>query len=136
MRAPASPGSVFVGARLGKVGPALVCASDGLRPPAPLPPRNDLRNHSPDGFQWGYGGSGPSQLALAMVAWATGDDALALRVYQQLKADIIAPLEGDSWVMECQLIAELARSLDAPDIGQPMRPTTSQAGGTGQSKGE
>lgn len=136
MRAPASPGSVFVGARLCAIGPALVCASDGLQPPAPLPPRHDLRNHSPDGFQWGYPGSGPSQLALAMVAWASGDDELALRVYQRVKEDILAPLEDDSWVMECQLIAELARSLDAPNIGQPMRLITSQAGGSGQSRGE
>ena len=26
-----------------------------------------LRNHSPDGFSWGYNGSGPSQLALAIL---------------------------------------------------------------------
>ena len=24
-------------------------------------------NHSPDGFNWGYGGSGPAQLALAIM---------------------------------------------------------------------
>lgn len=24
-------------------------------------------NHSPDGFNWGYGGSGPAQLALALL---------------------------------------------------------------------
>ncbi|MCK4554525.1 hypothetical protein KAU19_06245, partial [Candidatus Parcubacteria bacterium] len=24
-------------------------------------------NHSPDGFAWGYGGSGPAQLALAIL---------------------------------------------------------------------
>jgi uncharacterized protein (DUF2249 family) len=34
----------------------------------PLPPRNDLYNHSPNGFEWGYGGSGPAQLALAILA--------------------------------------------------------------------
>lgn len=25
-----------------------------------------VHNHSPDGFNWGYGGSGPAQLALAI----------------------------------------------------------------------
>lgn len=25
-----------------------------------------VTNHSPDGFNWGYGGSGPAQLALAI----------------------------------------------------------------------
>ena len=30
-----------------------------------LNPRLDLFNHSPTGFEWGYGGSGPAQTALA-----------------------------------------------------------------------
>jgi hypothetical protein len=62
-----------------------------------LPPRHDLRNHSPDGFAWGYGGSGPAQLALAMLADATGDDALAQRHYQDFKFAKIAGLPRDSW---------------------------------------
>ena len=33
----------------------------------PLPLRLEVRNHSPTGFEWGYAGSGPSQLALAML---------------------------------------------------------------------
>lgn len=33
-----------------------------------LPPRNDLKNHSPDGFEWAYAGSGLAQLALALLA--------------------------------------------------------------------
>jgi hypothetical protein len=39
-----------------------------------LNPRLDLWNHSPTGFEWGYAGSGPSQLALAMLADHLGDD--------------------------------------------------------------
>ena len=34
-----------------------------------LKPRNDLVNHSPDGFCWGYSGSGPAQLALGLLAY-------------------------------------------------------------------
>jgi hypothetical protein len=34
----------------------------------PLELRLDLFNHSPTGFEWGYGGSGPAQLALAILA--------------------------------------------------------------------
>jgi hypothetical protein len=44
-----------------------------------LPPRCDLYNHSPTGFAWGYGGSGPAQLALAILADYLEDDAKALR---------------------------------------------------------
>lgn len=34
-----------------------------------LSPEKSLKviNHSPDGFNWGYGGSGPAQLALAIL---------------------------------------------------------------------
>ena len=31
-------------------------------------------NHSPNGFNWGYGGSGPAQLALAMMLELTGGE--------------------------------------------------------------
>lgn len=66
----------------------------------PLNPRTDLRNHSPDGFSWGFGGSGPSQLALALLADATGDDAKALRYYQDFKWEFVARLEQDApWEM-------------------------------------
>jgi hypothetical protein len=50
----------------------------------PLPPRLDLFNHSPAGFDWGYGGSGPAQLALAMLADALVHDAETLRTATRL----------------------------------------------------
>jgi Family of unknown function (DUF6166) len=34
----------------------------------PLPLHLEIRNHSPTGFGWGYRGSGPAQLALALLA--------------------------------------------------------------------
>lgn len=49
----------------------------------PLAPARSLavRNHSPDGFSWGYAGSGPAQLALAILLRATDDQATAERLY-------------------------------------------------------
>lgn len=58
-----------------------------------LDPRQDLRNHSPDGPEWGYAGSGPSQLALAIMADALGDDKRAQGVYQDFKMEKIAQLD-------------------------------------------
>lgn len=58
--------------------------------------RNDLRNHSPTGPEWGYGGSGPAQLALALACQVLPDKQ-ALAVYQQLKAQYIAKLKEDGW---------------------------------------
>jgi Family of unknown function (DUF6166) len=57
-----------------------------------LDPRFDLSNHSPTGFAWGYCGSGPAQLALAILADACGSDATALKYYQAFKNDHIATL--------------------------------------------
>lgn len=73
--------------------------------------RLDLESHSPSGFNWGYAGSGPAQLALALVADATGDDYLAKMVHQRFKEEIIAPIEGRSWILIAENIAAFARSL-------------------------
>lgn len=71
----------------------------------PLNPRNDLYNHSPTGFAWGYGGSGPAQLALALLADATGDDRFALDVYQSFKWAHIARLPQETgWEMDETLV--------------------------------
>lgn len=59
-----------------------------------LNPRYDLRNHSPDGFMWGYGGSGPSQLALAILCEAIGDEHAKIH-YQDFKHCCIAKLPQD-----------------------------------------
>lgn len=50
-----------------------------------------VRNHSPDGFNWGYGGSGPAQLALAICIELFGQQA-AQRIYQDFKFMLIAPI--------------------------------------------
>jgi hypothetical protein len=48
------------------------------------------------GFEWGYGGSGPADLALNILYAVTGNKELAMRHYQQFKWDFIAkvPTEG------------------------------------------
>jgi hypothetical protein len=44
-----------------------------------------VRNHSPDGFECGYAGSGPAQLALAILLAAGVEDARAERLHQRFK---------------------------------------------------
>jgi hypothetical protein len=104
---------VYVGERLGSRWQVVI--REGEHPGdleiRPLAERQDLRNHSPDGFSWGYLGSGPAQLALAILADATGDDVLALRCYQTFKQEMIAPLAQDvSW----SLVAEFVRAWAEP----------------------
>jgi len=57
-----------------------------------------LYNHSPDGFNWGYSGSGPAQLALAMLLDLTGNEELSRVNYQQFKACFIANF-SDRWFL-------------------------------------
>lgn len=84
-----------------------------------LDPRNDLYNHSPDGFEWGYSGSGPAQLALAICADVLGSDERALRVYQRFKARMVAPIDGDDFSITApralEVIAEIERELAVRD---------------------
>jgi hypothetical protein len=80
-----------------------------------LDPRHDLRNHSPTGFAWGYGGSGPAQLALALAADVLGDDAKAQKVYQRLKFKLVGRLPHDGWVLTEERIRE---AIDAVEYGQ------------------
>ena len=75
----------------------------------PLPPRNDLRNHSPDGFNFGYSGSGVAQLALALCADALGSDRLATQAYQGVKSALLAGQKADSFRLTQSEVAEAAR---------------------------
>lgn len=49
-------------------------------------PSQKHHNHSPDGFNWGYAGSGPAQLALAVMLKLTGKS----DGYQDFKFKVIA----------------------------------------------
>ena len=60
-------------------------------------------NHSPDGFNWGYGGSGPAQLALALLLEFT-DEETARKNYQNFKWEIISPLPHKNFEMPVELV--------------------------------
>lgn len=63
-----------------------------------LDPAYHLANHSPDGFAWGYHGSGPAQLALAICYDYLRNGKEALSVYQAFKDRVIAKLpRDDNW---------------------------------------
>jgi hypothetical protein len=51
-------------------------------------PSQSIINHSPDGFNWGYGGSGPAQLAASIMLELTGD----IGGYQDFKWDVVAKI--------------------------------------------
>jgi hypothetical protein len=81
----------------------------------PLDPRFDLRNYSLSGFDWGYEGSGPLQLALALLAdyrrtrdprpvlearaqaMDTMADSMAFLGHQEFMRRVVALLPYDGW---------------------------------------
>ena len=57
-------------------------------------PSQIICNHSPDGFNWGYSGSGAAQLALALCAFYLDDSLRALEIHQHFKDDVVAYWPG------------------------------------------
>lgn len=69
-------------------------------------PSQLIVNHSPDGFEWGYGGSGPSQTALAILFNYTGDRRLSLRWHQDFKWCFIANAAKEGFQINASEIEE------------------------------
>ena len=59
-----------------------------------LSPEHSLKivNHSPTGFAWGYAGSGPAQLAIAILLELGIAPAQVMPIYQDFEREMIAPL--------------------------------------------
>jgi hypothetical protein len=72
----------------------------------PLAPSLRLRSHSPTGFCWGYSGSGPAQLALALLLWSGAGRAEAEALYQSFKAQHVAGWpNGQDFAVELDVVA-------------------------------
>jgi Family of unknown function (DUF6166) len=73
---------------------------DGERKKYRLNKRTDLARHAvgiDNKMCWGYGGSGPHQLGIAILADVTGDDQLAKRWYGSFTWDVIAQIEQNGF---------------------------------------
>ena len=79
-----------------------------------LDPRFDLRRHSLSGYEFGFAGSGPAQLSLALLADALSNDETAKRFYMDFKNKVIARLKGDHFELSqediIQTVAQLAKA--------------------------
>jgi len=73
-----------------------------------LSARRDLFNHSPCGFEWGYGGSGPAQLALAILCKVLHDDERAVQLYQQFKFRVVAGWGDQFLITEREVLTHIA----------------------------
>jgi len=96
--------------------------------PSDRRPLTHISYHSPDGFEWGYAGSGPADLALAILAdyfeeppelvlaalrsmWTPRSKAAAL--HQSFKEGFVATERRDEWELPGD---EIEAWIQAPDI--------------------
>ena len=93
--------ATFVGVRVDGV-----CHVYRLDPPdcCRLDPAFQVRKHSPCGFEWGYSGSGPSQLALAILFDVISDGEAALLLYQRFKFDVVRTLPRAGFIIETEWV--------------------------------
>lgn len=72
-------------------------------------PSQKIWNHSPDGFEWGYAGSGPAQLALALLLEVARPDE-AQHYYQIFKMQVVAAWPREGWTyFQHEIIAWLKK---------------------------
>ncbi len=74
-----------------------------------------VRNHSPTGVEWGYNGSGPAQLALAILLAVT-DGETATKRYHQFKDDVIARIAEPEWVLPLRDVHRWLEETTATDV--------------------
>ena len=53
--------------------------------------------HSPDGFEWGYDGSGPTELARCILLDLTDDETRTNRIYKKFRQMMVATIRVDAW---------------------------------------
>lgn len=75
-----------------------------------------VRNHSPDGFNFGYGGSGPAQLALAILLDYIGKPPHAA-LYQAFKFKFIGSMPEPGGVITAGQIEDFCQQYDAGNEG-------------------
>jgi hypothetical protein len=81
----------------------------------PLDPRYDLLTAASGSFEWGYDGTGPGQLALAILADFYGTDQQALAKHRQFLRAYVANIESDHWTLEGSRISEMLNGyIDVP----------------------
>jgi hypothetical protein len=95
----------------GDTTPGPVTVSAHYRKPRPLVLRHDLTKHPGCGFNWGYFGSGPNQLATALLSDALGHDDLAVALHQQFKDDVISQLSDEWWLTDLDVIDWIRRRM-------------------------
>ncbi len=95
----------------------IICKRTSLGPQVNIP--HKIEKHSPDGFEWGYGGSGPADLALNILAAYIGREAAEKNgLYQEFKWDFIAqmPYSGGTIKRDDVIMWLAAKGIRTPEV--------------------
>jgi hypothetical protein len=84
---------------------------DGKRLPLYL----EYVNHSPDGFNWGYAGSGPAQLAFAILFDYSNNASWARMYYRDFKFNIISNIQTAIWELSSLDIEQWIKTRGIPE---------------------
>ena len=76
----------------------------------PLDQRLDLKTITDDGFEWSFEGPASAQLALAILADHTGDDAKALRLHEPFMREIVANFANE-WQLTSDHVEDAVTAL-------------------------
>jgi hypothetical protein len=76
-----------------------------------------FRCHSPGGFNWGYRGAGPMQLALAIMLEIT-HPVVALEMYQWFQYIFVEKMPKESWLISSVVfLAWIETEIEVHDLG-------------------
>ena len=92
----------------------IVCSRDADGIHTNVPRR--ITNHSPDGFEWGYGGSGPADFALNILSIFMGQEE-AWKYHQDFKWAAVARIPHEGGIIRCADILEwIKKRQEASDV--------------------
>jgi hypothetical protein len=101
---------IYHGVRVGVGNTEVTVSEEGM-----VSPLEQVVYHSPTGMEWGYGGSGPSDLALSILADFFNEQPLTegrmnaktrtVQLYQRFKEQFVAHF-GSSWTLGGKAIAD------------------------------
>jgi Family of unknown function (DUF6166) len=103
----------------GQAGGAGLVTIDDAPLGLPMLAKGEAR-HSPGGFQWGYGGSGPAELARAILIALYPHDPVvrAIACYQTFKWNVIARLPKEGFELTSDAVDEWYQGWRASDQGR------------------
>lgn len=97
----------------GKGGPGTVITPSGDQ--LEVEPSLSIENHSPSGFQWGYRGSGPRQLSIALLLHHTQDPEFAAAHSLEFMRRFVARIDADETALAVGLLETFVQEKRDPN---------------------